>query len=135
MGKPEEMEEYLVDTNILLRYLLRDIEDQFEFAKKQMVLAQERKIVIFIPLLVFVEINFILRGLYQQPKEKVIGAIRSIAEQSFLDIENREIILASLRVYERSVISLVDAVFVAQAKNRGLKLLTFDKKLAGLMKI
>lgn len=129
------MEEYLADTNILLRYLLGDIEEQFEFAKKQMMLARERKIMIFIPLLVLVEINFVLRGLYQQPKEKVVNAIRNIAEQAFLNIENREVILAALRIYEKGTISLVDAIFAVQAKSRGLKLLTFDKKLASLMKI
>ncbi|MBI3954636.1 type II toxin-antitoxin system VapC family toxin, partial [Candidatus Collierbacteria bacterium] len=69
------MEGYLADANILLRYLVGDVKDQFEFAKKKFELAQSGKIVISIPLLILVEINFILRKFYEQPKDKVIKII------------------------------------------------------------
>ncbi|MBI3954628.1 hypothetical protein HY333_01145, partial [Candidatus Collierbacteria bacterium] len=59
--------------------------------------------------------------------------ILRIAEQPFLDIERREVVIRALKLYEESI-SFVDAVYLSDAKQRGATPLTFDKKLLTIWK-
>lgn len=126
------MKEFLVDTNCVLRYLLKDIPSQSQQIRDYFVMAKEEKIKLFIPLLVFIELDFALINLYQFTKNEVVQRLVSLLNFPFLTIEKRDILLKSLILYNQVSLELVDIVLFFEAKLSGRELLTFDKKLKKL---
>jgi len=126
------MKKYLLDTNCLLRYLLNDIADQAEIVEKYFRQAKAETIVITVPLLVFVELDYALSKFYRLEKLFVADKMLLIAKMPYLDIEKREIILTALSLYINSNFDLIDLLFYSEAKTAGKELLTFDKKLKKL---
>ena len=123
------MRQYLIDTNYLLRFLLRDIPAQSKIVRDYFIAAEKHEIQITVPLLVFVEIDFALRKLYSFKKEKVIKMMREIMDNISLSIEKKELLVGVLQFYSSKNISFVDAIFCYQARLENKELLTFDRKL------
>ena len=121
---------YFLDTNFLLRYILNDIPSQADLAEKYFKQAKSNKILIYIPLLVFVEMDFALSRFYKFSKSKLIEVMENISNMPYIEIEKREIILEALDEYKRNNLDFVDLIFYCEAQFSGRKLLTFDKKLS-----
>lgn len=128
------MVSYLIDTNVLLRFLLGDVKDQAEVAKDLFIKARRGEATITIPLLVYVETVFALIKLYRFPKNKVIEILTDIIDLPFIQIENRDLMREALIYYRDSPVGFVDALVAVQAKQKGMTLITFDKKLKKLSK-
>ena len=123
------MKQYLLDTNVLLRFLLNDNEAQATQAEAVFRQAQHAEVSISIPLLVIVETVFALTKLYRFSKSEVIAKLLPIVEHPFLDIEKRTILIHGFILYRDSSISLIDALLKSQADLEGKTLMTFDKKI------
>lgn len=126
------MNDYLLDANYLLRFVLKDNLKQAQIVRDLFHQAKAGDITIYAPLLVFVESVFILKKLYKFGKKEIAENLKYIIDLSFLDIEKRLIIIDGLVLYTNYNISFVDALFVTEAKQSGKQLLTFDKKLKKL---
>jgi predicted nucleic-acid-binding protein len=123
------MREYVVDTNILLRFLLRDVEEQYQKAEKLLQDASHKKIKLFIPQIVIFEVEFALRKFYDFNKMDVIERLESLLSTGYSRVETKDIFLRSLRIYKNKNISFVDCFLKAYSELKGAKLLTFDKKI------
>lgn len=126
------MMSYLIDTNCILRYILNDIPKQADLIEKHFLQAKEGKITILVPLLIIGELIYALTKFYKFNKKKVIENIDSILHLEYLDIEERDLLQEALELYSPKNISFVDAIFCAQARLEGRKLLTFDERLKKL---
>jgi predicted nucleic acid-binding protein len=121
-----------VDTNYFLRYLLNDISEQHTEAKNLFVAGSEGKIELITSLIVFFEIFWVLRSFYEVDKPQLISSLQKILKLSFIQLDEREILLGSLSLFERTNLDLEDCYNVYYAKSRGIKtndFRTFDKKL------
>ena len=127
------MSECLVDTNYVLRFLLDDIKDQAQKVRELFQNAKAGSKRVIVPLLVFVELNYILRKIYGFEKDKIIQQIFTLAEFPYLYIEKRDILLRALLLYRDRSVSFVDAIFVTEAFMGKKELLTFDRKLKKLL--
>jgi len=123
------MKTYVLDTNILLRFLLRDIEDQYQKAKTLFEKGSKNKIKLIIPQIVIFEVEFALRRFYEFKKEDVIDRMESLISASYLRVEAREIFLEGLDVYQTKNISFVDCFLKSYATIKDAKLVSFDKKI------
>lgn len=128
------MQQYLIDTNYVLRYLLDDIPRQAQLVENYFKRAKNQEISITVPCLVFVELDFALTKYYQFKKHTIIEYLNNILRLSYLDIEKRGILIKALKLYSSKNISFVDALFYTQAVVENKELLTFDKKLLELNK-
>ena len=126
------MKDYLLDTNFVLRYLLNDIPSQADIIESFLLKAKLGTISLFVPLLVFVEIDFALSKFYHFKKEEIAEKLKFIAEIEYLDVEKREILTNALNFYNSHSVSFVDALFLVESKKSGRELLTFDKKLEAI---
>lgn len=126
------MRKYLLDTNFILRFLLKDIPDQVKTVKEFFVLAKEGKVSLFVPVLVIIEIDFALRKYYKFQKAKVVKKLEFILKTPYFEIEKREIMLNVLSDYKNNNMDLVDILLIHEAKLLDRELLTFDKKLKTL---
>ena len=126
------MKQYLVDTNIVLRYLLNDVPKQATLVEKYFIAAKERTITLFIPIIVFMELDFALTKFYSVSKIKTIEYLCSVAKLGYVDVQNRDVVLRALSLYKNSVVSFVDTLLVAESVYQDKELLTFDQKLKRL---
>jgi len=112
-----------LDTNILIRYLTRDIESQAQKAKSLI----ESENVIFIPDVVFPEVAYILISQYESNRNEVVDALTSIVNRDH--VKCNEYILWALSLYEKTKNDIADCIIVAQSLENLSQLATFDKVL------
>lgn len=115
----------VIDTNIVLRYLLRDDLSGFKKASEIM----ESGELVEATYAVISESVYVMRGkLYNKTKHQVVGALGTLLEQpNVVDLSG----LAEhyLRLYERTNIDLTDCYLIAYAIANKTPLKTFDKKM------
>ncbi|MEM6339077.1 MAG: PIN domain-containing protein [Pseudomonadota bacterium] len=124
------MEEYIVDTNFILRYLLADNEEQFKESKNIFDQAKEGDIRVTLEQSVFVEVIFVLSSFYKVPKNKIIDTMNSFISYKGIDAE-KELLQDALNIYQKHNIHIVDSIVAAKSIDK-TSLLTFDKKLKTL---
>ena len=77
------MREQIVDTNILLRFLLNDVPKQTEEAKLKIEQAKAGKLKLVVPQIVIFEIIFALTKIYGFEKNKVKDVIRVLINSDY----------------------------------------------------
>jgi len=115
----------VIDTNIVLRYLLRDNDAGFEEASKIFESGREVKITD----LVISEVLYVMRGVtYKKSRQQAAESIR-------IALQNNNVINPSgtakkyLELYMTTNLDLVDCYLIASVLKSGEELKTFDKKM------
>ncbi len=116
----------LVDTNVILRYLLNDIPEQ----------ADEAATIIesgaFTLPEIIAEVIYVLIKLYNIPREEIESIILPIFDE--ISIENTDVITTAVSLYSETKFDFVDCIIIARKKILGEDVFTFDKKLANRLK-
>lgn len=116
----------LVDTNLLLRFLLKDNPAQFEAAKKLIIQSDEGLI---LPELAVAEVVWVLQSVYKFKKEEVIEKIFELLKLRSL-VTNFSLLHDTLIIYQNHHIPFVDAYLLAYCKYFKLEgIYSFDKDL------
>lgn len=122
----------IIDTNVILRFLLNDNSLQTKQAEK--IFLEAEKGSLEIPDLVIAEIVFVLLSVYKLTKKSVVAKIRSLLEYENFST-NRKTLSLALSVFEVSNISFVDSYLVGLVKSRKTNtLFSFDKKINKIIK-
>ena len=122
-----QMQTYYLDTNILLRFLLKDNAVQVAKLRSYFLKAQQGAIkIVILPQLV-IEMEYVLRKVYKYPKTALVEHLQNIVELSYIEIVDRQILYASVNLYKAYTIDFVDAYLFASAKANSAEVLSFDK--------
>lgn len=124
------MKKILIDTNIILRYLLRDNEKLFKIASSYFEDAEKGKSTLYIDELVIAEALWTLTSFYKQDKKEVQNILLKLISRNWVVNPKKKLILASLKLCGSSNLSYVDSWIYEVSKSEKLKLATFDKDLA-----
>lgn len=128
------MKSYFIDTNYLLRLLLRDNESQFQEVYGLFEKATNEKVHLHTSVIVFFELYWVLSSFYKRNKEACIDNLSDILRMSFLDIENREVLQAAVEIYKNSTLDLEDSYNIAWFRSQKLDhFTTFDKQVLKLV--
>ncbi len=128
------MKRWLVDTNVVLRFLLTDDKELYLKAKKYFNRARKGEIeLILIPQVVF-EVEYVLKGVYGIKVKTRNQILRSLVLSIELKVPEREVLLSSINLAEKRNIYLVDAYLIELAKKEGVGVLSFDNKLKQVLK-
>jgi predicted nucleic acid-binding protein len=120
-------DKFIVDTNIFLRYIIKDNEGQYQKAEKWLRKANKKQIdLIVFPQVIF-EINYVLLKIYNFDKKEVVDILKEIVLTPYLKVINREVLLLTIKKYRKINISLIDIYLYFQAKNRNAQILSFDE--------
>jgi len=121
------MKKYIVDTNVMLRFFLKDNEKHFIKAKQYLSQAREGKIsLILIPQVVF-EINYVLKTVYSLSKRERIKILSSVVKFPHIVVKERKILMETIEKYKKISVDLVDIYLAQTAKGEGAKIFSFDK--------
>ena len=110
-----------VDTNVLVRYYLRDDPAQARLAEKALSAGD-----IFVPKTVLLELEWVLRSVAEQPAGKVLDCLTHLIALPGVTVEDHDQVEAALR-HCRDGVDFADALHHA-ASHACTELLTFDDR-------
>jgi predicted nucleic-acid-binding protein len=125
--------ETLPDTNVILRYLLADVPEQFDKAEaffEQVRVGKQRALVLES---VIVECVYVLTKFYQVPKGQTVSILIDFLQYKGIVNSDRETLVAGLRLFAENSLDLVDCLLLARARLHGEAVFTFDKALNKLL--
>lgn len=123
---------YVVDANVILRYLLADHPEHFQKAKRFLGQVKEGAIRVFIPEGVLIECVHVLLKIYKVPKSDIIKSLTGIMNYKGVINTDRVLLIKSLHLFMEKNIDIVDAIVHTIAQEKNWTCFTFEKDLAKL---
>ncbi|HEX9722271.1 MAG TPA: PIN domain-containing protein [Candidatus Paceibacterota bacterium] len=118
----------VLDTNVLLRFLVGDNQSQQKRAAEWFREAEEGRRKITVIPLVIAEACFVLESFYKKPRKEIVQAMEVFVGQRWLQVEERGA-LVKLWPYYLKNLHFVDSFLLAWCEVHETKLLTFDRQL------
>jgi predicted nucleic-acid-binding protein len=122
-----------VDTNVLVRFLVRDDETQADAAHRRFRLAEDKRERMFVPLLVVLETIWVLESAYGKTRSEILDAIEHMRRMPVFEFQADGVIEGLLNDGPRYKADLADILIARSAHAAGCEGgLTFDKNAARL---
>ena len=122
-----------LDTNVVVRFLVRDDEKQAVLARQRLKQAEVSRERLLIPLLVVLETIWVLESAYDKTRAEILDAIRAMRQMSVLEFEGSEVIERLLADGSEYGADLADILIAHSARAQGCESgITFDKEAAKL---
>jgi predicted nucleic-acid-binding protein len=116
-----------IDTNVLLRAMIRDDEVQAARAEALLRAAQSRNELIVVSLTVVLEAVWALRRSYKLKRNDVVTFLDRLTSNRAIHILDRDIVVAALGLYRSSSIDFADVVIGLRATMEGAdEVFSFD---------
>lgn len=117
-----------LDTNVLIRFLVRDDATQAKAVYKIFKNAEAEKTALFLPLLVVLETIWVLESVYAVTRQELLGSFESLLLMPTLKFEAQPAVRRFIVSARKSKIDLSDLLIAASAQSTGCDaVLTFDK--------
>ena len=122
-----------IDTNVLVRYLVRDDEAQFKKASRLIKREIGAGEAVFVSLPVLLETEWVLRSRYGLKKAEIVNAISGLLDTTEIQFEAESAIEESLKHWKDSTADFADCLIGAHNRRLGCRATaTFDAKAARL---
>lgn len=119
----------VIDTNLLVRYLTDDDPQKAKAVDTLLDRACKAELKILIPSVVIAELVWVLESFYKMTTDKITELVEAILNTPGVDIQDKWIIKAALKLYGSKGMDLIDAWIIEFARDKGAKrIYTFDKK-------
>ena len=117
----------LLDTNIIIRFLVNDHEEHHAVTKKffYALEAGEKKAMLLD--LILGEIIYVLKSVYKHNKNYIAEQLKLILSYEHLHFENKPIVIEALDTFVNKNIDFADAILCAKKNLEGYELMSFDK--------
>lgn len=112
----------ILDTNVVLRYLLKDVPDMFEIASANI---KQGDCVVYPE--VVAEVVYVLKSVYKVERIDISDSVICFLDEVIS--EKKEAIIKGLSLFAETTLDFVDCLLVAYHECYGYDVLTFDKKM------
>ena len=120
-----------IDTNILVRFLIGDDEQQAKKVYNIFKKAESEKDELFVPLLVVLELIWVLETVYEISRADILDSIREFLLLPISRFEHKSVLQQFTLSAQANRYDLADLLIAHSAKLQGCKtVLTFDKKVS-----
>lgn len=117
----------LVDTNLIIRYLVQDHERHSKTAAKVFDACDRGDLVIVMLPTVLAESVFVLESFYEHRREDIASALSVLLSSPGVEIDEPEIHLDALERYRKTKVHFVDCLIAATASAENIPVATFDR--------
>jgi predicted nucleic-acid-binding protein len=118
-----------IDTNILIRFLTGDDKPQAKKVYRLLKNAESEKSVMFVPLLVVLEMIWVLESVYEISRKEVLESISDLLLMPVLKFDQQPAIQHFIHSAQKNKYDLSDLLIAHAAKTNGCEsVITFDKK-------
>lgn len=122
-----------IDTNVLVRYVIRDDEAQFEKASRLITREISAGEAVFVSLPVLLETEWVLRSRYNLRKAEIVEVISALLDATEIQFEAEPVIEESLKFWKDSTASFADCLIGTHNRSMGCRATaTFDAKAGKL---
>lgn len=122
-----------IDTNVLVRFLVRDDEAQFEKANRLIKREVSAKEDVFVSLIVLLETEWVLRSRYSLQKADIIQAFSSLMDATEIRLEDEAAVEETLFIWKDSAADFADCLIGSHNRRAGCRATaTFDTKAVKL---
>lgn len=117
----------LIDTNLIVRYLVQDHEEHAKAAEKLFDACDRGEITLIILPAVFAECVFVLESFYKHPRPAIANALSKLITSPGIEVEHAAIYTDALARYRSANAPFVDCIIASTAAADGLPVATFDQ--------
>jgi predicted nucleic-acid-binding protein len=118
-----------LDTNVLVRYLVRDDQPQFEKARRLIKRESDKGEPVLVSLLVLLETDWVLRSRYELSKPEILSAFSTLLDVADLAFEDEPSVEHALYSWKDSAADFADCLIEARNLRLGCQATaTFDGK-------
>jgi len=126
-----------IDTNVLVRYLVRDDQSQYERARRLIRREVNAGEPVPVSLLVLLEMEWVLRSRYELAKPDIVAVLSSLLQTVELAFEDEPSVEHAIYSWKNSLAEFADCLIDARNRRLGCRATaTFDRKalkLAGFI--
>ena len=127
------------DTNVLVRYLTRDDQPQYEKARRMIDREVAKGEPVLVSLLVLLETEWVLRSRYEMAKADIVTAFSALLDTADLTFEDEPSVETAVYSWKDSAADFADCLIEARNRRLGCRATaTFDVralKLAGFISV
>jgi predicted nucleic-acid-binding protein len=117
----------LVDTNLIVRYLVQDNENQAKTAGKLFDACDRGDVVMAVLSAVLAECVFVLESFYEHPRGDIASALGRLISSPGVETSDAPIHLDALDRYRQTKVHFVDCLIAATAASENMPLASFDR--------
>jgi predicted nucleic-acid-binding protein len=117
----------LVDTNLIVRYLVQDHDKHARVAGKLFDACDRGEVGIVVLPVVLAECVFVLESFYRHPRTDIASALGRLISSPGVDISEVTVHLDALNRYKRTKAHFVDCLIAATAVAKNVPVATFDQ--------
>lgn len=122
-----------IDTNVLVRFLVRDDEPQFQRALRLIRREVSAGRQVLVSLLVLLETEWVLRSRYSYRKDEIVAVISGLLETADVQFEDEPTVEEALFVWKDNAVGFADCMISARNRRLGCaSTATFDVKASRL---
>lgn len=116
----------MLDTNMVLRYLLNDNKEMADEAER---IIKDGSVLLTTE--VVAEIVYVLKGVYSIEREQIASCLLEFLSE--VSISEEQVVRLGLEMYAEQNLDFVDCILYAYNRVKGYEVRTFDKKLQRLL--
>ena len=117
----------LVDTNLIVRYLVQDHEKHAKAAGKLFDACDRGDVVIVVLPAVLAECVFVLESFYEHSRADIASALGRLISSPGVEIDGAAIHLDALDRYRKTKVHFVDCLIAATATTENMPVASFDQ--------
>jgi predicted nucleic-acid-binding protein len=117
----------LVDTNLIVRYLVQDHEKHAKAAGRLFDACDRGDVVIMVLPAVLAECVFVLESFYKQPRGDIASALGRLISSPGVEISGAAIQLDALDRYQKTKVHFVDCMIAATSAAVNVPVASFDQ--------
>lgn len=122
-----------LDTNVLVRFLVRDDEAQFETARKLIKREVTAGRSVFVSHLVLLETEWVLRSRYSLAKSLIMEAVSGLLDATDVQFEDEPAVEEALFIWKDTAADFADCLIGIKNRRLGCRAtVTFDAKASRL---
>ena len=128
------MKKLFLDTNIFLRFFLRDNENQYRDVCRLFAKIEEGNFKPYTSSIVFLELNYVVRNIYKLPIEEVLDYIRAVKEIRGMTVISKTSTDKAINLYKKYKIKLGDCFIASQLPDEAV-LVSYDRDFKKIKEI
>jgi predicted nucleic-acid-binding protein len=117
----------LVDTNLIVRYLVQDHEKHAKAAEKLFHACDRGDVVVVVLPTVLAECVFVLESFYEHPRADIASVLGRLISSPNVEMDNAAIHLDALDRYGKTKVHFVDCLIAATAATENMLVASFDQ--------
>ncbi len=117
----------IIDTNVVLRYLLRDHEGFYKEAEALFDKAFSGKNKVLLLDTVIAEVVYVLSRLYKVKRQEIAQVLKELLKAKGIRAVNKDVLFEALKIFAEKNLDFVDCLICAYSSR--YQVMSFDKKV------